>query len=145
MPRPKVDLENLTPQQYGVLAEIAAGRSNAEVAKKYGVTVKSIENWRKLPRFKELLREALSQCFDAAVAELVLQSQNAARQLNSIIEDPDTPSRVRVSAIVAMLTFASKAKDAHLETRLENIEKLLENDFINTQTEEIRSDYSEEV
>ena len=128
MPRSKVDLENLTPEQYRVLTQIAAGYSNNEVAKKHGVTVKTIENWRKLPKFKQLLREALSECFDAAVAELVQHSQRAARELNFIIQDPDTPSRVRVSAITAMLTFASKAKDAHLESRLEELEKLLEHD-----------------
>ena len=70
MPRSKVDLEVLTPEQYRALVQIAAGYSNAEVAATNNVSTKTIENWRKLPKFKQLLREALSQCFDAAVAEL---------------------------------------------------------------------------
>lgn len=145
MPRAKPDLENLTPEQCRVLTQIAAGYSNNEVAKTHGVTVKTIENWRKIPKFKQLLREALAQCFDAAVAELVQHSQRAARELNFIIQDPNTPSRVRVSAITAMLTFASKAKDAHLESRLEHLENLLSDGTIDPQAEEIRDSYPEEI
>ena len=100
MTRPRVD--DLTPQQYRALTELAAGYSNTTVAKNSGVTVRTIEGWRKLPTFKKLLREALAACFDAAVAELVLHSQQAAKELNRIALDSDTPSRVKVSAITAM-------------------------------------------
>lgn len=142
---PKFDPEQLTPLQYRALSQIAAGYSNSETAKTQGISIKTIEQWRKLPKFKQLLREALSECFDAAVAELVIHSQRAARELNFIIQDPNTPSRVRVSAITAMLTFASKAKEAHLESRLEQLEKLLEDATIDAQAEEIRDGDSEEI
>jgi len=145
MSRVKPDPDNLTPQQHRVLVQIAAGYPNTEVARSHDVTVKTIENWRKLPKFKELLREALSACFDAAVAELVLHSQSAAKELNFIIKDPDTPSRVRVSAITALLTFASKAKDAHLETRLEQLEKLLAHEPVISQIEATRDYFPEET
>jgi hypothetical protein len=140
----KIKTEDLTPQQYRALTEIVAGYSNATVAKNSSVTIKTIESWRKLPKFKELLRDALSQCFDAAVAELVLHSQNAAKELNRIALDPDTPSRVKVSAIVAIFTFASKAKDAHLESRLEQLEKAIEYATIDTQATAIREYFPEE-
>ena len=129
----KLSPEELTPQQYRAITLIAAGYSNTEVAQESNLSVKTIENWRKLPHFKKLLREALSQCFDAAIAELVLNSQKAARELNKIALDSETPARVRVSAITAMLTFASKAKEAHLESRLEILELQLENGNIDTQ------------
>jgi hypothetical protein len=129
----KLTSEELTPQQYRAITLIAAGYSNPEVAQETNLSVKTIEAWRKLPQFKTLLRDALSQCFDAAIAELVLHSQQAAKELSRIAFDTDTPSRVRVSAITAMLTFASKAKDAHLESRLEQLEKQLEHGAIDTQ------------
>jgi hypothetical protein len=140
----KVKTDDLTPQQYRALTQLAAGYSNMTVAKNSNVTVKTIEGWRKLPKFKQLLREALAQCFDAAIAELVLHSQQAAKELNRIALDPDTPSRVKVSAITAMLTFASRAKDAHLESRLEILEKQLENATIDTQAETVRNYFPEE-
>jgi hypothetical protein len=129
----KLTSEELTPQQYRAITLIAAGYSNSEVAQESNLSIKTIETWRKLPQFKQLLREALSQCFDAAIAELVLHSQQAAKELSRIAFDVDTPSRVRVSAITAMLTFASKAKDAHLESRLEQLEKQLQDGAIDTQ------------
>ena len=130
-----INNDDLTPEQYRALTKIAAGYSNNEVAKTENVTARTIENWRKIPKFKQLLREALSQCFDAAIAELIFNSQQAARELSNIAFDAETPSRVRVSAITAMLTFASKAKDAHLESRLELLEQQLQHDYIDTQTE----------
>jgi uncharacterized heparinase superfamily protein len=129
----KLSPEELTPQQYRAMTLIAAGYSNTEVAQESNLSVKTIENWRILPHFKKLLREALSQCFDAAIAELVLNSQKVARELNKIALDSETPARVRVSAITAMLTFASKSKEAHLESRLEMLEAQLEHGIIDTQ------------
>jgi len=142
---PKLDPHNLTVQQYRALTKIAAGYSNNETAATMGVSIKCIESWRKLPGFKQLLREALSQCFDAAVAELVLQSQQATRELSRIAFDPDTPSRVRVSAITAMITFASKSKDAHLETRLEQLEKAIDYVTIKPQVTETRKYFPDEI
>jgi hypothetical protein len=142
---PKLDPHNLTVQQYRALTKIAAGYSNNETAATMGVSIKCIESWRKLPGFKQLLREALSQCFDAAVSELVLHSQQAAKELSRIAFDPDTPSRVRVSAITAMLTFGSKAKDAHLENRLEQLEKAISYDPLETEVTEPRKYFPDSI
>ena len=139
----KLTSEELTPQQYRAITLIAAGYSNAEIAQESNLSIKTIEAWRKLPQFKQLLRDALSQCFNAAIAELVLHSQEAAKELNKIAFDSETPARVRISAITAMLSFASKAKESHLERRLELLEEQLENGIIHVQAKEIREDFME--
>ncbi|MCV3214504.1 hypothetical protein OGM63_13445 [Plectonema radiosum NIES-515] len=113
----------MTPLQYSALTQILAGYSTATVAKNTGLTIKSIERWRQLPRFKALMREAMSAMFTAAVAEIVLHSQQAAKELCMIALDSEVPSRVRVSAITAMLNVAGKAHDAHLQSRLEKLEE----------------------
>lgn len=114
---------DLTPLQYQALTQILAGYSTATVAKSTGMTIKSIERWRRLPRFKALMREAMSAMFMAAVAEIVLHSQQAAKELCLIALDSDVPSRIRVSAITAMLNIAGKAHDTYLQTRLEKLEE----------------------
>ena len=142
---PKLDPDHLTPLQYRALVKLLTGCSNNEVSATLGISLKCIEKWRKLPKFKQLLRQALSDCFDAALAELVLNSQLAAKELGKIAFDPDVPSRVRVSAITAMLTFASKAKDAHLETRLEQLEKAISYDPLETEVTEPRKYFPDSI
>lgn len=143
MPKPPPDTSMLEPQQYRALVQLAAGNTNSAVAKSLNISIKTIEHWRKSPQFKQLLREALGQCFDAAMAELVQHSQEAVKELNRIALDPSVPARVRVSAIGTMLTFAAKTKESHLESRLEALERQLENGFIDIQAEEIREDFAE--
>jgi hypothetical protein len=104
-------MEELSHTQYKAITMLVAGYTFKEVASKTGVAVKTIERWRKLPTFKNLVQESQLKCFESAIAELVVESRKAAKELNLIIKDCDTPTRVKVSAISTLLTFASKIKD----------------------------------
>ncbi|BAZ71453.1 hypothetical protein NIES4106_62500 (plasmid) [Fischerella sp. NIES-4106] len=116
----------LTPVQNQALCLLAAGYTQEEVARKTGVTKDCICKWKKKPEFEKLLRESVAKVYDAAIAELVSGSIEAARQLKEIITDEDTPKRVKVSAIQVLLTTAARAKESLLEERLEALEASLD-------------------
>jgi DNA-binding transcriptional MerR regulator len=119
-------LETLSPNQTQALSLIAANYSKEEVARQTGVTIRTLDRWRKQPEFQRLLRDAIARTFDAAVAELVVGAQESARELKRIISDPDVPSRTKVTAIGVLFANGSKAKDWALEERLSRLEMLLE-------------------
>lgn len=101
---------------------LAAGYSREEAASKAGVSKSSVDKWSKQPEFEKILRESVAKVYDAAIAELVSGSIEAARELKAIITDEDTPKRVKVSAIQVLLTTAARAKESLLEERLESLE-----------------------
>ncbi len=105
---------------------LVAGYSLEEVAEKTDVSVRTIQRWKKRPDFQRLLTEAVGKTFDAAIAELVAGSIDAAQELKQIIKDSDVPVRVRVTAISVLLANAWKSKDAILEERLQRVEELLD-------------------
>lgn len=119
-------LDELSPKQYRALVTLAAGGSNQEAATIAGVSVRSIETWKKKPNFQQQLREATSKVFDQAIAELVLGAQDAAKQLRAIIVDEEISERTRLSAIAILLSNAAKARDWSIEERLERVELVLD-------------------
>jgi len=140
-------MDTLTPKQYQAITLLAAGYSAKETGQKLGVTAKCVEQWRKLkPDFKRLIREAQIQNYNASVAELVSQSQELSRELARIALDPETPTRTRITAIIAALNFAKSAKDSILEERLELLEKQVNGDYdtIETTAETLRNEYTED-
>lgn len=121
-------MEELTPIQNQALCLLAAGYNKQEVASLTEINTRTLTRWEKEPNFKKMLKEAVAKIYDAAIAELVSGSREAARQLKNIIHDPDVPSRVKVTAIQVLLNNAAKAKDDLLEERLEAVEALLDAD-----------------
>jgi hypothetical protein len=128
-------VKDLTPNQTKALCMLAANHCRDEVAQACGITTRTLDKWKQLENFQELLRKAVAATYDAAVAELVLGSQAAARELRMLIIDPDTPGRTKVSAISVLLTNAAKAKEHLLEERLERIEVSLNDDISEQNTE----------
>lgn len=124
-------MEALTPVQNRALNLLAAGRTEKEVAAKTGVSARTISRWKTNKNFKSLLSSATAAVYDMAVAELVAGSQIAAQKLKEIIDDPEVPSKNKISAINVLLNHASKAKESLLEQRLERLEENL--DGINTE------------
>lgn len=120
-------MEEISPNQNRALCLLAAGYSAEEIAKSLGVSRRTIDNWKKLPNFKKLLREAIIKTYDSAIAELVCGSREAAIELKQIINDPETPRAVKVRAISVLLATAAKVKELELEERLESLEKFIEN------------------
>lgn len=123
-------MEELTPIQNQALCLLAAGYNKQEVASLTEINTRTLARWEKEPNFKKMLKNAVAKTYDAAIAELVAGSREAARKLKNIIDDPDVPSRVKVTAIQVLLNNAAKAKDDLIEERLEAVETLLDVDKI---------------
>ncbi|WP_414589130.1 hypothetical protein [Scytonema sp. PCC 10023] len=128
-------MKDLTPNQMKALCMLAANYDRHEVAQACDITTRTLDKWRRLENFQELLRKAVVATYDAAISELVLGCQESAKELRKIILDPDTPSRTKVSAISVLLTNAAKAKEHLLEDRLERIEASLNGDITEQDTE----------
>jgi hypothetical protein len=120
-------LEELTPKQCIALTCLAAGSSNQQAASAAGVALRTVEGWKANPQFKKMLRTAVNQMLDAALAELVAGSGDAARELKSIINDPETPSRIKIRAIEVLFENCVKVKSWYLEDRLNTVEVVLNN------------------
>ncbi len=123
-------MEELTPIQTQALCLLAAGYNKQEVASLTEINTRTLARWEKEPNFKKMLKDAVAKTYDAAIAELVAGSREAARKLKDIINDPDVASRIKVTAIQVLLNNAAKAKEDILEQRLEAIEVLLDADQI---------------
>lgn len=120
------EIEQLSPVQIEALCSLAAGRSIKETAEITGVTQRTIDRWKQLPNFKKLLQDAVIQTYNFAISELCLGAKESAIKLREIINNEETPVRLKIKAIEILLLNASKAKEAILEYRLEKVEKLLE-------------------
>lgn len=118
----------LNPKQAKALTLLAAGCTNAEAAKGAGVSSRTIDNWKSKPDFQKLLSFAVQAQLNASLAQLVAGASDAVKELNSIIISPDTPSRVKVSAISVLLSNAMKVREWALEDRLEALEGTLDGD-----------------
>lgn len=124
--RHSTTVEDISIAQYKALCLLASGKSNEEVAREAGVSTRTIERWKKDPRFEKHLREASAKMFDCAIAELCSSAVETAKELRQIILDEDTPKRVKVSAIQVLLSTAARAKESLLEERLEKLEAALD-------------------
>lgn len=121
-------VESLTSYQNKALCLLAAGYKLDEVVAETGIPKRTLSRWKTDPKFKILLQQAVAATYDAAVAELVSGSRDAAKKLKEIIDDPDVPSKNKISAISVLLNHAAKAKEALLESRLERVEESLDNE-----------------
>jgi hypothetical protein len=105
---------DLTPSQIKALIKLTSGSGDAEAAQAAGVSTRTIQNWKSQYNFRNMLRQAVLSCYDAAIAEIASGAQDAAKELKAIIADPDTPKRVKVSAITALLNAVEKANYCRL-------------------------------
>jgi predicted transcriptional regulator len=93
------------------LLMLVAGRKIEEIAIELSVTTRTIHNWKKDPEFQKYYKDALRQILDGAVAELALYSQKASQELINIINDPDVPAKIKISAISCLFSNLSKMKE----------------------------------
>lgn len=119
-------MSEFSAKQQVALCQLAAGATNSEAARAAGVSLSCVEKWKARPDFQKNLKDAVSQVFDSAIAELVAGSRDAAKELKRIIGDPDVSDRVKVSAIQTLFSTAEKCKQWQLEARLERVEALLD-------------------
>ena len=124
--------DNLHYQQYRALCVLIAGGSVEAAAQAGEVSVAAIKKWKQHPTFKRKLKDAIVKVYDAALAEIVLGAKDAVRELNSIIINPETSDRVKVTAIGTLLTHAANAKQLVIDERVAALEVALNGDETTT-------------
>ena len=119
-------MSEFSAKQQVALCRLAAGGTNSEAAEAAGVSLSCVEKWKAKPDFQKSLKDAVGYVFDAAIAELVAGSRDAAKELKRIINDQNVTDRIKVSAIQTLFSTAEKCKQWQLEARLERVEALLD-------------------
>lgn len=107
-------MADLSPKQYKAICMLVAGYEINEVAQAIGLTRVVVSRWKKEAKFQAQLDEAIFKVYDSAIAELIAGADYAAKELIKIIQDEETPVKVRVNAIQTLLSFATKAKDNYI-------------------------------
>jgi len=114
-------MEFLNSNHRDAILMLTAGRSTKEISVKLGVTQRCIELWKNDPDFASLLRESCTKAFEASHAELMLHTQKAVFELQNILDDPDTPTRLRLSAIQIMLQYGLKSTKETALSKLNSV------------------------
>ncbi|MBW4607585.1 MAG: helix-turn-helix domain-containing protein [Hassallia sp. WJT32-NPBG1] len=116
--------EDLTSEQIQAIVLLASGEKIVTIAERLNISTRSVEKWRKNPKFKSYLRMAMARMFEGAIAELVFDVRTVAAELKLIALDRNQPARVRVSAITAILSTLDVCRQWELDDRLAKLEEL---------------------
>jgi transposase-like protein len=100
----------LSVKENRALCLMAAGHDLKDIALEIGINRQVLYRWKNQPNFQKMLNKAVADAYDSAVAELAANAKFASSELIKIIQNVDTPTRVRVSAIELVFKYADKAK-----------------------------------
>ena len=114
-------MEFLNHNHHTAILMLTAGRSTKEISVELGVSQRTIDVWKSDPNFASLLRESSNKAFEASHAELMLHTQKAVFQLQQILDNPDTTTRIRLSAIQLMLQYGLKSTKDTIIAKLESV------------------------
>ena len=115
----------LEPIHFRALVLLVAGRSIKEISEELGLADRTIQRWKLRKDFRDLLYQGCARAYEAAIAELVLESSFAAKELIRVIREKNTPPKTRLTAIGLCLKYASEAREFFISGKLEKIEKML--------------------
>lgn len=120
--------DDLNYPQYKALCCLVAGGSLQDAANEAGVALITVKKWKARPDFKRKLRDSLIKIYEAGLAEILLGASEAAKELRAIISNPECSDRVKVSAITALFTQATNAKNLVIDERVSALENALNGD-----------------
>ena len=120
------NFEELAINQQRALVVLASGGSCEAAAKEAGVSLQTLSAWQRREDFQRLLKASVSKVYNAALAQVTLIACKSVKELEEIIDDPEVPARVKISAIALVLSTAKDANQGALEDRLKKIEELLD-------------------
>jgi len=109
-------------KQYKALCSLASGSSIKQAAYAAGVAEVTVRKWKSSPDFSRKLNESIIEVYDAGLAKLLLGVEGAIDELQSIIKNPETNDKVKVSAILGLLSLAASAKQRAIDKKITNIE-----------------------
>jgi len=95
---------SLSPTQASVVAALVQGKSVSAAARQAGIHRTTVHNWmRSEPEFKAAVHRAKRDYIEFLNDQLRELATGALQTLHHLIEDPATPSTVRLKAALAVL------------------------------------------
>jgi len=95
---------SLSPTQASVVAALVQGKSVSAAARQAGIHRTTVHNWmRGEPEFKAAVHRAKRDYVEFLNDQLRELATGALQTLHHLIEDPATPSTVRLKAALAVL------------------------------------------
>lgn len=107
--------ENINPEHLEAIVMSACGHSIQMIADKYDVSYRTIQNWRSRPDFQRLVKQCTVEIFDKAISNISLGAEAASNELQRIIEDADTPIRLKLQAISLIFSIGGNFKKNLIE------------------------------
>jgi hypothetical protein len=107
------------------ITALLSRRSVEEAARATGISVNTLQRWRKQPEFEATLREARHMAFSQAIGRLQDAAGAAAATVLKIMVDSSTPTGTRLRAAWVVLDQAAKAGETEaIEARLAKVKQL---------------------
>ena len=112
--------DRLTEQAIAALLSNATIRAAAEAV---AVDERTLRDWLKDPEFKADYLEARRACLTQATGALTQAATKAVSALTTVMDDPESPPQVRVSAARTILDLAYKGAEIEdITARIERLE-----------------------
>ena len=109
-----------------ITLDIMNGDSFTNIAKRYGLSTKTIYRLRNSEEFQAAIKEQKKKCFEAALNQASYLSSIAVNQLKNIILDKNTSAQNKIQACKTILELAKNNYEyENIEQRVEELEKLV--------------------
>lgn len=121
---PQSEKKPLTAKQRQAIVCLAEGNTIVLTAKVVGVSEKSVDTWKKLPHFREALRQAERELYDDAMS---LLKRTAKASIATLIRNMDSKvsSYVQVQAASKLLDLSMEITvSQEIEQRLDALEEM---------------------
>lgn len=119
----RVSEANLTPTQILALAELAAGKTQAEAAAAARVTDRTVRLWLNQPLFAKCLRERRAELWTMCTNRMHADANVALETLRKATQNGEAREWERVAAAKTIVEFTRKAAEGEdLRARLRELE-----------------------
>jgi len=88
------------------IGELAASRSQSDVARMIGISTRTLQRWMKLPAFDSAYREARWLAYGQSIGRIRQAAGPAASIILRVMTDPNAPASVRLKAAELVLEYA---------------------------------------
>lgn len=106
----QISEDDINPDHLEAIIMASLGYDVQVIADKCRVSYRTIQNWRSRPDFQRLVKQCTVKIFDRAISNISLGAESAAKELQSIIENSDTPVRLKLQAIGLMFSIGKNFK-----------------------------------
>ncbi len=119
-------------KQRGILL-LAAGKKNKDIAEQLGISMKTVERWRKDPHISEMIKNASREACEAGISKFASLFNSAAEKIEQIMNDPKAPQRLQLEAAKMIINYALESRRSQLE-ELKAIEILVSAGYLSPET-----------